>query len=297
MPEESSNQTPNTEETVPKDQTLEAGTEGQKAEDAPPAASPTSEEVDYKTKFTQSSQEAIRLHQENQRLQAILANTAAQQQAAQQQARQTQQQQQPEWDYNQLRDALLESDTGKLQNWEERIVQKAEQNISRRQASNDIRQMRIGASVQAFGDAFKDPKSPIGHEALKLYSQMVYDPSYSILMVPGDELEYPTPQGMVKINPHLMRVAVDRVRERMDKKSGDALSKAYEREGYIESAAGTANQAQAEKKFDSQRHMSQVERDFCDKIKQPYKEWWDFSRPALREARLKAGKPVSSKDQ
>lgn len=282
MPDEQTSQTPANDGTEVI-QTPESGTEGQTAA----AAAPVTPPVDYESKFKASQAEAIRLYQENQKLNQILANSQAQMQAASTPP--------PEADgnYASIRDAILDGNTAELRKWEQRVIENAKREISQEQRLNGVKGSRIQSSLGVVQEAFKNPV--LGHEAMERYKQIMYDPSYSF--VQGDEIDVPTPNGPIKVNPHLMRMAVVESQAKLAGRLDAAKEKARaEGQTFIEPAGGGQQKVQASNKFDATKHLSEQERAYCDKTRKSYDEYWKYMDGKLQAARLKAGKPLSRQE-
>lgn len=283
MPDDETSQTPQSDGTG--DQTPAGGTEGQTAAAAAPVTPPV---TDYESKFKSSQAEAIRLYQENQRLNQILANTVQQQQAAPAPKGNGQ-------DYSSLTDALLDRDYNKIADWENRIVENATKKTLTMQQQQAERGGRINASMQVVGEAFKEPNSALGFAAMERYKQLMYDPAYSF--VQHDEIDIPTPQGNVKVNPHLMRIAVLESKASLSGKLTAAKDKArMEGESFIEPVGGSGKKPESGGKFDPAKHLTETERNYCDKTRKSYDEYWKFVDPKLQSARLKAGRAVSRQE-
>lgn len=279
MPDEQTNQTPPGGGTG--DQTPQSGTDGQTATGSTSSTPP----VDYEQKFKASQAEAMRLYQENQRMQAIMAHTA--QQARQAPAPPEPVQSKPR---EQLTDAVLDRDLVKLEAYEDYVIGRAEQRIMSRQQQDQVRQSRIAASMGEISNVLKDPNSPLAHAALQRYQTIQFNPNYQIFT--DDSVDV----GNVKVNPHILRIAVLEARAEMASKGGAMVDSANAQSSFIEPVGGAPRAAQESGKFNPDKHLSERERDACTKQGWSFDTYWGHMNPKLKEARLKAGKPLSSKD-
>jgi len=287
MSEETTPQTPQEPGTDASAQTPASGTE----EPTTAAAAPAPPPIDYEQKFKASQTEAMRLYQENQRLSAILATNV---QKNSPQPGDPSPQSDDGIDYSSLTDALLDRDSKRIAAWQAKERQKTIQEITRSQQESAQRQGRINASMQVVAEAFKEPNSALGADSMQRYQQMLYDPSYAF--VQSDTIDLPTPQGNVQINPHLMRMAVMETQSRHKGRVEAAKSKAQKEAGaFIEPVNGPAQKA-ATGQFNPQQHLTQAERSLCDKVHGSYKDYWDHMNPKLKDARIKAGKALTSKE-
>ncbi len=287
MPDnEQTNLTPATDGTG--NQTPQEGTSGSASQDAP--VSPPAQQPDYETKFKASQSEAMRLYQENQRLQSILNNSMAQHRqepAANPAANQDD-------IYSKLTDAVLDRDVGAIKTWESRLADSVERKITSRQQQQAVVGNRISASMSSLNDVFKDQNSPLAYEAIKRYGEILNDPTYSF--VQPDTVNIPTPTGPIPVNPHLMRIAVTEARANIGSRVSKAESEARTGSSFIEPAGGSAQKKESGTKFDPQKHMSETERHYCDVSHKEYAEWWKYADQRLKDARLKAGKALDRRD-
>jgi len=287
MSEESTPQTPQDAGTDASAQTPASGTE----EPTTAAAAPAPPPIDYEQKFKASQNEAMRLYQENQRLSSILASNV---QKEPRQSAEPAQQIDDGIDYSALTDAFLDRDSKRIAAWQAKERQKTIQEITRSQQENATRQGRINASMQIVADAFKEPNSALGADAMQRYQQMLYDPSYGF--VQADTIDLPTPQGNVQINPHLMRMAVMETQSRHKGRVEAAKNNAHKDvTNFIEPVNGPAQKATGGQ-FNAQLHLTSKERELCDKVHGSYKDYWEHMNPQLKNARLKAGKALSHKE-
>lgn len=284
MPDEPIDQTPQ-DGTVP-DQTPQDGTGDQTAAADAPASPPAPISIDYESKWKASQNEALRLYHMNQQMASELQQLKTRPAPAVDTSSDT--------DYfHELPDAVLDRDYGKLNKaftgMEERVANK----IMAKSQQEAERTRRIGASMSVVNEAFKAPGSALGAEAMQRYQQIMYDPSYTST-VASDMIDVPTPQGVVKLNPHLMRMAVLETQAQHGARLNSAREKLRGEPGFIEPAAAPSQKPTSGAKFDPQKHMTENERQYCQKRGKKYSDWWEFADPKLKAARLKEGKALSS---
>jgi hypothetical protein len=283
MPDETTNQT--TDNGTVLDQTPTTVTEGQTAEISAPDASPTPT-IDYEAKWKASQAEGIRLYQRTQQLENILSN-----QRQPEPAPRPEPVQEESNAYQQLTDAVLDRDYGKIKHWESTLAQSIKKQIVSEGQEQNARNTRINASSQAIQEAFGDKNPALGHEAMNRYQRMLNDPSYSF--VAQDYIPVPTPQGPININPHLMRIAVTEARADLGIRAKSATDKAKSENSFIESGGGSNVKASApSNKFDENKHLTELQRTTCEKHNWNKEDYWNNMDPKVKAARLKAGKPI-----
>ena len=273
MPDETIDQTP---QNGTGDQTP-GGTEDQTAAVPASDASPT---INYEEKFKQSQAEGIRLFQENQRLQAMLSNAAQPPKV------------EPQENFT-FADAVLDREDGKIQNFFGKLKNEIIGEVTSRTAEEQAKQARMQASFNVYKDAFIDPKNPIGASTMQHYQQMAFDPYYNSI-VAQDYVEIPSPQGPIKINPHIMRFAYEKAEKEVGSKLTKAKENAIKQESFIESAQSGPKATAT--KFAPTKHLTELERATCEKRGWDMENYFNHMDVKIKEARLKAGKPLTRRE-
>ena len=286
------------------DQTSDAGTDTNQIAHGDSEQSPP---VDYKHKFGESSKEAQRLskevkerdnqlemlRQQNQMAMAQLQNYYNQPRLSttQQPVNGNQSMDDSEM-YNQLADSVLERKPDVIR----KILNQRDQQVEQRVLNTLTGLAAQGQANQRANVAMTRVKSEIGEsnstlslKAMQRYQQMVNDPYY-MSIVANDVADY---NGM-RVNPHLLNMAVTEVKAEM----GDKFKKLKadgERssDDFVEPSTG--RKVEKTGQFDPKKHLSDAERDYCDRTHKTYKWFWehlDSPGVQMRKARIDAGRPL-----
>lgn len=268
-----------------------AGTgDTQPAVEPTPPTAPPADPIDYKSRYADSTREAQRLYQENLRKDQIIASMQVQQPAPRQAEA-------PAYSYDTLTDGVLERDPNKMKSFEDHIINQAEQRTMNRIQQTMTQQQRVNASFQVVQDAIKDPQSAIAQATMANYYRMLGDPvTYG--HIENHVMDIPTPQGIQKINPFLLREAVLEAKAGLGQRLVAAdLSARAQGDTFVET--GSRPNAPEPAKFNSTKHLSPEERQMAENTHQnlspakAYEAYWKYLDPGLKEERLKQGRPIS----
>ena len=264
--------------------------------------------VDYQKKFSESSKEAQRLARE--------ANETKQQNELLRQQNQMMMNQlqgyynQPRMSattqpvngaqsmddsemYGQLADAVLERKPDVIR----KVLSQRDQQVEQRVlntltglAQQGQANQRGTVAINKVKAEISDPTSVLALKSMQRYQQLVNDPYYSNIVAP-DVAEF---NGM-RVNPHLLNMAVMETKAQMgDKLKSIKADAERDSESFTEPSSG--KKVERKDQFDPKRHLSEAEREYCDKTKRPYKWFWDHidrpGEPSIRKARLEAGRPL-----
>ena len=245
---------------------------------SPGAGAPQPSPIDYYQKFAASSAEAQRLYQENVRLQQALQ--AAQQPVAPRQ---------PEGNvWGEFSDAVIDRKEDGIKKFAGVISDEVETKVLGKLASNLQKQQRVQASLAFVQNELKDLNSPVARQTMERYQQIAMDPSYGY--VENDLIDV----GTAKVNPHLLRIAALEVKAKIGTSFTAAAADARNtNDSFVEPATPPVAKKGT---FDARIHMTEDERATCQRMGQSYDAFWKHldtpNKPSLRDARLKAGRPV-----
>ncbi len=251
-----------------------------------------------KDRYAGSTQEAQRLFQENLNLRNQL------QQQYQQQQYQPQQPQYPQDDNevltkeeaDALSDAYIDKNHDVIQKMEKlkayRIAEKTQRWTVQQIGENAAHHQRLQAAfgyIQSIPE-LRNPEHPLSRKTLQRYQQITMDP-VNCGWVPPVNVEI---APGVRVNPFLFRIAVTETKAELNEGRSESHGKAAA-DYFVEPSGKTAPPPKSD--FNPMKHLSASERDYVDRQRNRipdynYKKYWESWKPEMREARLKAGKPL-----
>ena len=250
-------------------------------------------------KFSNSARESQRLYQENLRLTQENQRLAQQPPPSQARVEAPQVSEDvfsPE-EAAAYSDAILDKNAREIQRLERirtaRISEKSEANVLAKLGGMATTQQRTQASFSYISTKFpelSDPKSAFYQKTFARYNQMVHDPMYSHI----DATEVPAGNGAM-LKPHLLREAALETKAEMGANRNGAEDAARQSAEYFVEPSSKAT-VQKKPEF-SEKLLFPEEKSYVEKMhrRDPAftpKRYFDGLEPEVKEARMKAQKPI-----
>jgi hypothetical protein len=262
-------------------QTSAAGTEpSQATQEQTPQSAPPADPTDYRKKFSESSAEALRLYQENQRLRAQLATPAQPAPPAKK-----------GYDPAKLTDDVLDRNADGIRQFANTVIEEAEQRATTHIQQQNYNQQRISSALAYVQNEIRDPQSPIAQAATANYYRMLNDPiNYSHI----ERFDMDVP-GVGRVNPFLIKEAVLEAKADIGGKLTSAdISARRTGDNNVEPASRPAPTQAA--KFTPSKHLSEAEREYCTKANIAFDTYFKWLDDGLQRARLKEGRPITQRE-
>ena len=194
-----------------------------------------------------------------------------------------------------LSDAYLEKDTKEIRRLE-RVKEQRGRQAAKGEVYQELNQaastgQRIQSSLSYLNrfPELSDRGHPLTQRALWHYQMMQNDPNYSFV----EPASYQIAPGTF-VNPHLLRLAVTEAKLEIGQAQRGAEGQMRREQQQFVEPGDKPKPAPAKNEFSAAKHLSDEERAYIKKRGINAKtDYWDHMEPTLKEARIKAGKPLT----